>query len=394
MIIADDVQRIMAVNAMPGRKMRGQPVVFLGVIASVWIAARVLTYLPGGLAAQSGASQLQDLATASVSRPLSGRNYIMIAAAITVPAYLGERIVERHSADSRFASVGMPLAMLSPNRKSGTAFQTVFENRRVKAAVNAYDGGALRALPGIQQPRSVSISSAPLQPLAPVETLGHWSLDGWAFVRSGGASALAAGAAQYGGSQAGLVVRYTLKPGDARRAQLYARAAGALPLHGQENIDDTEIAVGLSLRPVKRIPVAVAAEQRIAVGRNAQSRPAAFAVTQIPPIALPEDFSASVYAQAGAVGLKHTQGFFDLQMIAERPVASAGRAQISAGAGLWSGGQTGPGDDIARLDIGPRVAVLLPVARGTARLALDWRQRVAGNAAPGSGPTLTLSTGF
>ena len=58
--------------------------------------------------------------------------------------------------------------------------------------------------------------------------------------------------------------------------------------------------------------------------------------------------------------------------------------------GVWSGGQTGA----ARLDLGPRASLRVATGPATSRLALDWRFRVAGNARPASGPTLTISAGF
>jgi len=44
-----------------------------------------------------------------------------------------------------------------------------------------------------------------------------------------------------------------------------------------------------------------------------------------------------------------------------------------------------------RVDAGPRVSMRV---RGNMRVHLDWRQRVVGNAEPGSGPALTLAADF
>lgn len=49
----------------------------------------------------------------------------------------------------------------------------------------------------------------------------------------------------------------------------------------------------------------------------------------------------------------------------------------------------------ARLDVGPAASAAVGLGEsGGARLAVDWRFRVAGSAAPKSGPALTLSAGF
>jgi hypothetical protein len=44
--------------------------------------------------------------------------------------------------------------------------------------------------------------------------------------------------------------------------------------------------------------------------------------------------------------------------------------------------------------MGPEVRLRLPVAGGHMRLSAEWRQRVAGNARPASGPTIALVADF
>ena len=49
----------------------------------------------------------------------------------------------------------------------------------------------------------------------------------------------------------------------------------------------------------------------------------------------------------------------------------------------------------SRLDVGPTATVGWPLGpTGAARLGVDWRFRVRGNAIPASGPAVTLSAGF
>lgn len=69
---------------------------------------------------------------------------------------------------------------------------------------------------------------------------------------------------------------------------------------------------------------------------------------------------------------------------------SGGGAEVTAGAGVWGGAQEGS----SRLDVGPSAAVSFRLGQARARLAADYRFRVAGEAAPASGPALTLSAGF
>ncbi|VVT20968.1 hypothetical protein SPHINGO361_150133 [Sphingomonas sp. EC-HK361] len=63
---------------------------------------------------------------------------------------------------------------------------------------------------------------------------------------------------------------------------------------------------------------------------------------------------------------------------------------MDSGLGAWGGAQR----EASRLDIGPSIVALVPVGRQRARLTIDWRQRVAGNARPGSGLALTIGADF
>ncbi len=63
---------------------------------------------------------------------------------------------------------------------------------------------------------------------------------------------------------------------------------------------------------------------------------------------------------------------------------------LALGGGLWGAAQP----DAARLDISPSDVLRLPVAFHAVALALDWRDRIAGAAKPGSGVALTLASDF
>ncbi|WP_155805917.1 hypothetical protein [Erythrobacter litoralis] len=73
-----------------------------------------------------------------------------------------------------------------------------------------------------------------------------------------------------------------------------------------------------------------------------------------------------------------------------RRIAIGDRMALQVGAGVWGGAQEGA----SRLDVGPTVAADLTVAKVPLRLSLDYHKRVAGNAQPGNGVALTLSSGF
>ena len=164
---------------------------------------------------------------------------------------------------------------------------------------------------------------------------------------------------------------------------LLVRAAVA-----HDNLDEREVALGVRWRPIKKFPVSVTAERRFRHDRKDAF--AIYAAGGVSDVQLPLKFRAESFAQAGVVSGKDAGPFFDAFVRSDRKVVSAQAVQIHAGAGAWAGGQRGA----ARLDIGPSLRTDILVGGAKLRLNLDWRFRVAGNATPGNGPALTLSTGF
>jgi hypothetical protein len=198
------------------------------------------------------------------------------------------------------------------------------------------------------------------------------------------------GPPSYGRSQAGGVIRYSLAPASPLRPQVYLRASAALT-----GAQEQEVAAGVSARPLTGLPLRLAVEARVGeTARGTRLRPAAFAVTEFPPVRLPLGMRAEAYAQAGYVGGDYATAFVDGQARVERPLLRSSQTELSAGAGAWGGAQR----DAARFDVGPTVAVSFRLGPrsfgGRGRVAVDYRFRVAGDAAPKSGPALTLSAGF
>src|SRR3546814_10609007 len=67
--------------------------------------------------------------------------------------------------------------------------------------------------------------------------------------------------------------------------------------------------------------------------------------------------------------------------VGHRLQAVAGEKDLMVGIALSGGAQP----SLSRLDIGPQISARLPIGKGHARLALEWRQRIAGRARPPSG---------
>ena len=248
-----------------------------------------------------------------------------------------------------------------------------------EASARVSEGGVATGAPGLTlQPGLVGASTARGR---------RWSGDAWLLLRGGDGAVLAGALApSYGASQYGLVVRRSFGSASRPPAFAYLRLAGATAR------EETQLAAGLGVRPVPRLPVAVLAEGRVQRSRSGtRLQPGVAVVSELPPVALPLGLEANVYAQGGWLGGADATAFVDAQAIAERRIALPVRgAELRLGAGVWGGGQKGA----KRLDAGPRAALRTSVAGIPMQVAADWRVRIAGDAQPGSGPALTISAGF
>ncbi|HVI98136.1 MAG TPA: hypothetical protein VM657_03635 [Sphingomonas sp.] len=200
-------------------------------------------------------------------------------------------------------------------------------------------------------------------------------------LRGDGAAGAAFGGSQLGGSQTGLRLAYAIDR--TRRLALAGRVA--TPLHGKGR----EIAIGVEWQPT-HAPVRVVAEQRLALD-GGQSGPTLGVVGGIGPASIATGLTIEAYAQAGAILRDGVETFADGAARVAHPIAALGNTRFDLGAGAWGAAQRG----VARLDAGPSLSADLPLGdRAHVRLSLDWRQRLAGDARPGSGVVLSLGTDF
>lgn len=229
----------------------------------------------------------------------------------------------------------------------------------------------LASLPASQPERGLPLPIGPSDP-----TLNRWSISAWAFVRRGSGQQLATAGA-LGGSQVGARATYGLTGRIAISARLYSplsRTGGA------------EASLGMELQPLRAVPVRILAERRQALGREGRSAFALLAHGGVSEQPLLGSLRLDGYAQAGVVGLKARDAFADGAIRIGVPVTD----NLSLGLGAWGAAQPGA----SRVDLGPQASYRLPVLDRRARLSAEWRVRVAGDARPGSGPALTLSTDF
>jgi len=146
-----------------------------------------------------------------------------------------------------------------------------------------------------------------------------------------------------------------------------------------------EAALGVEWQPSARLPVRLLAERRQALGADGRSAFALIAHGGISDAKAPGGLRLDGYGQAGIVGAASRDLFADGALRLSLPFG-----RVKVGAGLWGAAQPG----VSRLDSGPQAALRLPMGNGNVAVAIDWRLRVAGNAGPRSGPSLTLSTDF
>lgn len=383
-------------------RRQGGPLAMFGLILVVWVTGRAVLWespFPAAGMIDQATQLLAQAPPETGTVPGSGN-----AIAAIVPATAGAsaqrgRIGQKGRA-LRPDVAGIARAAAQP---SGAAF-----NQQVAWLATRHDA-LLRTAWRTQGPRferaNMGASDRPFFPGAPPfagkyessnaagRAPSRWSVDSWAFLREGsGAAPISQGRVPvYGASQIGANLQYRAAPGSGHDPRLYVRAYRAL-------IDpaESEIAAGVSARPLARVPLRLAAELRATDDRfRSELRPAAYVVTEIAPVALPFGLSGEVYAGAGYVGGAADTGFIDAQGTVTRRVASfdlrrEDDVRLSVGAGAWGGAQR----DADRIDVGPTMRLDLSIGTVPARVSIDYRERVGGDAAPASGLAATLSTRF
>jgi len=368
---------------------RGGPLVMLLLVLTVWTGARALWW--ENPFAVIGAALGQPIAAAPlIAAPTAT---LAFAPAGGVQPAFGLRV--RPVAVFGLGNAGLPVeglpARMDPQIAAARPFLLLAALRQpavqaleqVEPAGLAWDFPLRDAVPFVPTAPRVGAGAGN----------GRWSFDSWAFWRQGsGAAPISQGRVPiYGASQVGAVLHYRLTPDTRRDLRLYARAYRALVRRGEQ-----ELAAGVSARPVGRVPVRVAAEARYTdAAFTNEVRPSVYAVTEFAPVGLPIGMQLDAYGQAGWVGGASATAFADGQVSVThdvRAVAAASDAalRLSVGAGAWGGAQ----DDAQRFDIGPTLRLDLTVGEVPARLSLDWRERIGGQAGPDSGLAATLSTRF
>ena len=381
-------------------RRRGQPLVALVLIMVSWVGARAAMWDSPLTPAIEGTGRqpLAAVPTQPAKKPQAKRQTAQ-------PEMLrGNAVPQAHpTLTPPLAPLVMPTTsppLLETGRaaaESSTAPQAPAVSVRNSAGHQELWLAGMNMLPPAEPALAMGTpqSASPFSATAGKGGASHWSADGWLLLRSGGNAFNAPGAGLpgaviptgfYGGSQGGLILRYFLTPGSKLNPALYLRASS-----GIERPRGEELAAGVSFRPIPGLPVRLMAEGRVTRTTGGTIvRPAAALVSELPPARLPFGSRGEAYVQAGYVGGRDSTAFVDGQARIERPLVHSSRFELRAGGGVWGGAQRGA----SRLDVGPTATVTFRIGPTNTRLSADYRWRVAGNAAPGSGPVVTLSAGF
>ncbi len=215
----------------------------------------------------------------------------------------------------------------------------------------------------------------------------RWSGEAYVLFRDGGSPGFGV-APLLGGGQSGAALAWTLDPlarhplSVVARATVAHRSAG----FGIDGFDGGSVQAAVGLRWQVAPGASLTAERMVAVGDGARDawtlRAAGGRAQKLGPVL------ADAYAEAGIVGARRRDLFASVQARAVTPFLT-GPVRIEPGVSLWSSIQRA-GTTVGRFDVGPTVTA----RAGPVAASLDYRVRVAGHAAPDTGPALTLSARF
>lgn len=330
----------------------GRPLRFLALALGGWVVIRIAVLLP-----EIGSMPATDV----IPR--------LIAALL--PDGAAPAFARRHAPASPWpapspADLGVALPFARPQPHLARAIEARPESMVVILASRVAVDSRIDRIP------------SPLAPPAAVRGPSRLSGSIWLLVRGGPAGTVSGG--QLGASQGGLRFLYALGPH--RRVALAARIAAPLKGRGRE------VALGVEWQPF-RLPIRLVAEQRFVLD-GGHGGPTVGVIAGYGPSDITPGVRIEAYGQGGAIARDGIEGFIDASARVTHRLGKIGDARVDIGLGAWGSAQRAA----ARFDIGPSVVATLPIARKSLRVTLDWRERIAGDARPGSGPALSIGSDF
>ena len=388
-------------SAEAGSRRRGSPLAVLVLLIGVWIGGRTVLWESPFPLFDLPVGELL-LAEKTISEEVKvGADAALAMLESTEPAYTNIAV----------AGISSP-ALVALERRPWQGFSRGGQSPSVSAghqylmkaafAMDWHSDGAGAVFGSRQAGKGLYPSSASARASAPfaarpggreIGVVDRWSLDTSLFYRQGSGALSTSQGRQpvYGANQIAANLQYRIAPGSRHDPRASLRIYHALVRDGE-----TELAAGVSARPLGAVPLRFFGELRATRNPSGTDyRPAGYAVTEIPSQRLPLRFALESYGAAGYVGGEADTYFAEGQASVTREVVSFKglddqRMRLSVGGAAWGGAQK----DAQRFDIGPTLRLDLSVGEVPARISVDWRERVAGDAAPDSGVAATVSTRF
>jgi hypothetical protein len=351
---------------------RSRPLEAIGLVLGCWTVFRIGSYLPTQSAPTPKAPELARSTDAGRSRPLPGVG----------TALAGQPTADVPSAGPQKADGAATEPRQSHRSARVDKKQKFGPPQRLSAASVASNhfaplSGESSAAPR-PQAQSLGIASSPagseLQQ-SHKRDQSPFSGSAWILFRPQSSGQKLADFGQLGGSQAGVRLYLPLRRG----VRLTGRVS--MPLSGV----GTDASLGVALK-ARQLPVELLVERRFALDRGSRNAFSATLTSSIASRSIVRGWQVEGYGQAGLVGIRHPSLFADGALRLTKAIARTGKIKLEAGGGVWAAAQQG----VSRLDAGPAVSVLTPAFRAS----FEWRQRLAGNAKPSSGPSVTLSSSF
>ena len=278
---------------------------------------------------------------------------------------------------------GWPAGVSAPVQRSGRGWAGVMPTPQpiyyVPLQPEPWPQYSRPAASGERRAVSSPVAVTPPPPPPGPARFDRLQLTAWALLRGVGkgvipTTSLATGGT-LGGSQAGARLTYRFNQALAVSLRGTSSAGG---------VRGAEAALGIRFSPFRSIPIAFTAERRQRIGRyGGRSAFALFAEGGMYHRPVFNKIYLDGYVQGGVVGARRRDLFIDGGATLTRPIWR----NFSVGIGVWGAAQTG----LYRLDVGPRLT--MDVRRGI-KVHADYRKRLVGNAAPQSGPALTLAADF
>jgi hypothetical protein len=226
-----------------------------------------------------------------------------------------------------------------------------------------------------------NVSQEPQPPLAKPIKRAFFAGSSWMLMRNSPSRQSLATQGQLGGSQFGAQAMASLMQNKSIRLDGFARATSPM-----QSAQGQEMAIGMRVSNQAPVLLALQVERRFALDKGGRSAFSIAGIAAVNEYRLAKTVNLRGYIQTGVVGLSKRDAFVDGHAVVNMPIK---KDRVTAGFGLWGAAQPG----LSRVDVGPEIRIR-PKAVPQSAIALQWRHRVVGDAAPDTGVALVVGADF